>query len=77
MAERLSFASKNSLADPTHISVNVCVCVCVCEGVFRKLRSGRLVRFSGAAALNVYIPETMKQSACLTSFLTHLESQAA
>lgn len=40
----------------------MCACVSVREGVclFRKLRSCGLARSSGAAAVNVYIPETMK-----------------
>lgn len=63
MALGLSAASKNNPVDLTHVSVNLCVRVCSC--LFRKLGSGRSLRFSGAAALNVYIPETMKQSVSL------------
>lgn len=58
LVERLCAASKNSSADLTHSSASLCVRVC--SGLFRKLRSGGLARFSGAAALNVYIRETMK-----------------
>lgn len=46
----------------TFVSVCVCACVCtrVCSGLFRKLRSGGLWGSSGAAALYVYVSETMK-----------------
>lgn len=59
----------------------VCVRVRVCAGLFRKLRSGGLARFSGAAALHVYIRETMKRSGglCRPTFsaaLSCISSQA-
>lgn len=77
MAEGLSPASKNNSVDLTHISVNLCVSLCarVCSCLYRNLRSRRSLKFSGATALNVYIPGTMKQSVSLLLHLSHMFRQ--